>query len=107
MRRRKFHPRTLAGIVERQNGICACGCGEKLGDDRRDMHFDHEIPLWKGGEDSPDNLRALKIKHHLLKNAREAADRAKMHRIIEREGLRKRRANREDRMFSRYLEAAE
>lgn len=106
-RRRKFHPRTYAAIVERQNGICACGCGEPLGTDRRDMHFDHEIALWNGGEDSPDNLRALKKKHHLLKTIREATDRAKMKRIIDRDGLRKRRENRQDRMFARYLEAAE
>ena len=31
MRRRRFHPRVYAGIVERQDGICACGCDEALG----------------------------------------------------------------------------
>lgn len=104
-RRRKFHPRTYAEIVERQHGICACGCGEPLGTDRRGMHFDHELPLWNGGEDTPDNLRALLPKHHLLKTIREATDRAKMKRIIDQDGLRKRKENREDRLFSKYLQA--
>ena len=103
-RRRRFHPAVYAGIVQRQDGICACGCGEPLGADRRAMHFDHKIPLWKGGEDTPENLQALKLKHHLVKSGREAADRAKLHRIIERDGLRLRRENREDRMFARLLE---
>ena len=74
---------------------------------RRDIHFDHEIPLWNGSEDSEDNLRALKKKHHLLKTCREAGDRAKMHRIIERDGMRKRRARTGSaRCSTRYLEQA-
>jgi len=104
MRRRRFHPRVYAEIIERQDGKCACGCGEELGTDPRDIQYDHERPLWNGGEDTPDNLRALKKKHHLLKTIGECKDRAKMKRIIERGGMAKRRMNRQDRELARYLE---
>ena len=105
-RRRKFHPRVYAEIIERQNGICACGCGEELGTDPRDIQFDHEIPLWSGGEDTPDNVRAVIKKHHLVKTIRETKDRAKFVRIAERAGLSKRRMNRQDRALARMLETA-
>ena len=104
-RRRRFHPRTYAAIIARQDGKCACGCGEALGADPRGIHFDHAIPLWNAGEDSPDNLRALKVRHHMRKTGREAKDRAKMKRIIERDGLRRRRLNRRDQILASYLKA--
>ncbi len=104
MRRRRFPPRVYAEIVKRQDGICACGCGEALGTDPRDIQYDHEIPLWKGGEDTPENLRALRKKHHLAKTIGEAKDRAKFRRIAERGGMTKRRMSRHDRDLARYLE---
>ena len=103
--RKRFHPRTYADIVERQGGICACGCGEELGTDPRSIHYDHQVPLWNGGEDKPENLQALKPKHHLIKTGREAGDRAKMKRIIERDGMRKPRMSRRDKILAGYLEA--
>ncbi len=104
MRRRRFHPRVYAEIVKRQDGICACGCGEALGADPRDIQFDHETPLHLGGEDTPENLRALKKRHHLVKTIRETKDRAKFRRIAERGGMTKRRMNRQDRELAKMLE---
>ena len=102
--RRRFPPRVYAEIIKRQDGICACGCGDPLGTDPRDFQYDHEIALHLGGEDTPDNLRALKLKHHLVKNIRETKDRAKFRRIADRVGMQKRRMTQQDRMLARYLE---
>lgn len=107
MPRRRFHPKVYAEIIARQEGRCACGCNEPLGTDPRSIQFDHAIELWNGGEDTPENLRALKPKHHLLKTIRESKNRAKVKRIIEREGMGKRRMNRQDKMLAKYLEGAE
>ena len=103
-RRRRFHPRVLADIVKRQDGKCACGCGEALGTDPRDIQFDHANPLWNGGKDDPENLRALKKKHHLAKTVRETKDRAKMKRIVNQSGMIKRRMSRRDEALAHYLE---
>lgn len=106
-RRKRFPPHVYAGIVKRQGGICACGCGEPLGSDPRAFEFDHEIPLWKGGEDHPDNLRARKKKHHLPKTQAEATERAKVKRVEGRDGMRKRRMNRHDKRLAALLEEGE
>ena len=105
-RRRRFHPRVYAEIIERQDGFCACGCEEELGTDPRDIQFDHELALHLGGEDTPENLRALKKRHHLVKTIRETKDRAKFVRIAERAGLSKRRMNRQDQMLAKMLGAS-
>ena len=107
VRRRRFHPRVYAEIVERQAGMCACGCEEPLGTDPRDIQYDHKIPLWAGGEDTPENLRATIKKHHLVKTIRETKDRAKFVRIAERAGLSKRKMNRQDRMLAKMLAPAQ
>ena len=107
MKRRRFHPRVYAEIVKRQDGICACGCGEALGADPRDIQFDHELALHLGGEDAPENLRALKRKHHLVKTIREAKGRAKFRRIAERSGLAKRRMSQQDKALAKMLEDAQ
>ncbi len=103
MRRRRFHPRIYADIIKRQDGICACGCDEPLGTDPRDINFDHELALHLGGTDTPDNLRALRKKHHLVKTIRESKDRAKFRRIVERGGMSKGRMSRHDREIARHL----
>jgi len=41
-------------ILQRDNGHCYL-CGKPI--DPRDLHFDHVVPLSKGGEHSNDNLR--------------------------------------------------
>ena len=90
--RRSFSLKTKADIIARQDGKCACPCGEKF-TDPRDVHFDHIVPLWLGGEDTPDNLQALLPRHHIDKTTREAKDRAKVNRIRKQDGLRKRKLN--------------
>ena len=77
--RKRFSPLVYAGIWLRQNGRCACECGEKLQDGL--VEYDHEKPLWLGGDDTPDNLRALIKKHHLQKTQGEATIRAKNDRM--------------------------
>ena len=107
MRRRRYPPRVYASIIARQDGFCACECGESLGSDPRDINFDHHIPLWQGGEDTPENLRALKKRHHLAKTISEAKDRAKFRRIADRAGLRKRRMNQQDKALAKMLEGSD
>jgi len=102
MVRRKFHPRVYAEIVERQNGLCACGCGEKLV--FGDFHFDHETPLHLDGEDTPENLRAIIIKHHLLKSTAEAKARKKSRNIQNSNGLMKKKPNKQEKYLARLLE---
>ena len=102
MRRRRFHPRVYAEIVARQDGICACGCGEPLGSDPRLIEFDHETALADGGEDNIGNMKALRKSCHRMKTTRENIERAKAKRIA-----RGPRMNRQDRMLARYLEETE
>lgn len=52
-------------IWERDKGICYL-CGQPI--DRSDVHFDHVIPLSKGGSHTSDNIRAA----HSLCNLRKA-----------------------------------
>lgn len=103
--RRKFGPRVLAAIIERQHGICACGCGEPLGDDPRAFEFDHEIELAIGGADTEDNLRAVLKRHHLAKTKERAAVIAKTRRIIAKNGHRGRNLSAANRELQKMLEA--
>ena len=100
--RRKFSPRVYAEIVWRQGGNCACGCGEPLGSNPRDIQYDHIHPLADGGKDTPDNLQALKAKHHRSKSSREAMARAKARRIQANEGRRK--LSRHEKLIAGYLD---
>ena len=59
--KRRRHNRQA--IFERQNGICACGCGAKL----VAFELDHIIPLYLGGSDKPSNLQALTPECHKRK----------------------------------------
>ena len=101
--RRKFPPGVYARIVERQGRICACGCGEPLGDDPRGFEFDHIIPLADGGTDTEDNLQALLKRHHKVKSSNEAKARAKVARIQAKGGLTRRPMNARDRALARFL----
>lgn len=80
MPRKKFHRSVYEGIKFRQEHKCACGCGEFLlpGDD---IEFNHVLALFEGGEDTPDNLEAVKRDHHKRITARQAKSRAKVKRI--------------------------
>lgn len=106
-RRRKFTAKEYKSVIDRQNGICDCGCGEPLGDDPRDIEFDHELELALGGADTLDNLRAKKKKHHRAKTSRNAAKIAKAIRIEARGGHRRRNMNAADRQLAQLLEKSE
>ena len=98
--RKRFPPHVLAAIVLRQQGRCACPCGEKLQPGR--IQYDHIIPLSMGGKDEPENLQALVTKHHAAKTSKEATIRAK----CDRAGAKHRGEwlNRRDREVQRIIE---
>lgn len=60
-------PRVKARIVMAQDGICACGCGVKLGQAGEAIEFDHVLALILGGENREGNLRALRSRCHRAK----------------------------------------
>lgn len=103
--RKKFHARDYAAIIERQHGLCACGCNEELSTWPGDIHYDHELPLWCGGTDTLDNLRALIRKHHLAKTRGEAKALAKTRRIVAKNGHRTRDLNSTERELAKILES--
>lgn len=104
--RRRFTPREYASVISRQDGKCAC-CGDPLGDDARDIEFDHELELALGGADTLDNLRALKKKHHLHKTRANAPKIAKTRRIVANGSHRKRNANATEKEIGRILSMGE
>ena len=105
MPRRRLSVGAKLAIIMRQNGICACGCGEPLGVDTREIHLDHEVPLDLGGPDTTENLRALKRHHHTVKTSQEARTRRKVRAIQEQHGLRRKKPSREDKWLAKKLEA--
>lgn len=62
-------PRVKARIVAAQAGICACGCGNKLGVAGERIEFDHAVALINGGDNRESNLRALRAPCHKAKTA--------------------------------------
>lgn len=74
-KRRTLSASERARVVHRQEGRCACKCGEKLQPGK--IHFDHTTPLWAGGSNDLSNFCALVIRHHVKKTSKEAAQRAK------------------------------
>ena len=104
--RRRFSPRVYWAIIDRQGGICGCGCREALGADPRAFQFDHIRELWDEGEDTPENLQALLVGHHIAKTAREGKTRAKTNRIAERDGLRKPKLTARDKVLAKMLEGS-
>ena len=68
--------RVKARIVQGQDGICACGCGVKLGQAGEAIEFDHTVALINGGENRESNLRALRRPCHLAKTRVDVAEKA-------------------------------
>lgn len=68
--------RVKARIVERQAGICACGCGVKLGLAGERIEFDHTQALILGGANAETNLRALRSPCHKPKTRADVAQKS-------------------------------
>ena len=69
-------PRVKARIVLAQQGICACGCGVKLGLAGEAIEFDHTVALINGGENRESNIRALRRPCHGVKTRADVAEKA-------------------------------
>lgn len=69
-------PRVKARIILAQGGICACGCGVKLGAAGEAIEFDHETALILGGENRESNLRALRKPCHRVKTTEDVVRKA-------------------------------
>lgn len=67
--------RVQARIIMAQGGICACGCGVKLGLGER-IEFDHKIALILGGENRESNLQALRQPCHRVKTNQDVAQKS-------------------------------
>ena len=74
-------PRVKARVVGRQDGICACGCGVKLGLAGERIDFDHALALINGGENREANIQALRAPCHALKTRQDVATKAKSARV--------------------------
>lgn len=66
-----------ARIMARQDGICGCGCGVKLGVCGERIEFDHIQALILEGENRESNLQALRPCCHKPKTKRDVAQKAK------------------------------
>lgn len=69
-------PRVKARIVLAQDGLCACGCGVKLGLAGEAIEFDHAQALILGGENRETNLRALRRPCHRTKSRADVAQKS-------------------------------
>ena len=98
--RRKFPLSVYLGIIKRQKGRCACGCREKL--IAGEVHFDHIVELADEGEDTPENLQALKLHHHKKKTKAAAKARAKVKRIQAQGGLLKPKRSRQQQLIDKF-----
>ena len=74
-------PRVKDRIVMAQDGICACGCGVKLGVAGERVEFDHTLALINGGENREANIRALRQPCHAPKTRADVALKAKIARV--------------------------
>lgn len=68
--------RVQARIIMAQDGICACGCGVKLGLAGERIEFDHVQAMILGGENREGNLRALRAPCHKGKTRQDVAQKA-------------------------------
>lgn len=69
-------PAVKARIVLAQAGICACGCGQRLGAAGERIEFDHTKALILGGENRETNLRALRFPCHGAKTKQDVAQKS-------------------------------
>ena len=74
-------PRVKARVVYEQDGICACGCGVKLGMAGEAIEFDHVLALINGGENREGNIQALRKVCHRQKTTSDVRLKAKAARV--------------------------
>lgn len=60
-------PNTVQLLLERQRGLCACGCERNV---RWHHHIDHRVPLARGGKHELANLQLLSPLCNLRKGSR-------------------------------------
>lgn len=70
--------RVKARIVDRQGGVCGCGCGVKLAMCGEPIEFDHTQALINGGENRESNIRALRPQCHKPKTRADVAEKSKV-----------------------------
>ena len=80
--KRDVSTQTKQEVFWRDSAICQL-CNDELFELR--WHCDHTIPLWKGGDNSMQNLQALCANCHCEKTIIEARERAQLRRDEERE----------------------
>lgn len=66
----------LLRLYAKQNGICACGCGQVMNLNRDKVDCDHRIALIDGGENRESNLQLLLHPCHKRKTSAEASARS-------------------------------
>lgn len=68
--------KVLLRLYDRQNGLCACGCGLRMNFDTDVIDCDHILALKDGGENREGNLQLLLQVHHRTKTRAENIARA-------------------------------
>lgn len=66
----------LLRLYTKQNGICACGCGQVMNLNRDKVDCDHIIALIDGGGNRESNLQLLLHPCHKAKTSAEATARS-------------------------------
>lgn len=66
----------LLRLYAKQNGICACGCGQLMNLNRDKVDCDHIIAVIDGGENRESNLQLLLHPCHKAKTSAEASARS-------------------------------
>ena len=79
--RKGFTPKQRQAVHQMQNGVCG-GCEASL---EGVWHIDHVIQIWMGGKHEVGNWMGLCIPCHKFKTARDAAQRAHVKRLIEKD----------------------
>jgi 5-methylcytosine-specific restriction enzyme A len=69
---------TRERVLRRDCGVCRCDECKATGALKPAHEVDHHIPLWKGGTEDDENLKAINRDCHKAKTAREAAERAEL-----------------------------
>jgi hypothetical protein len=80
--RKKFSRKLRSEVLERQDGLCACGCEERI---FGRFDIDHIKALELGGTNDASNLVALIPEHHRQKTKADVRSIAKAKRIERRE----------------------